>query len=44
MAETGILIYRSSIPLPIRYLVAVFALRTTIALPILVVVAHWRAA
>jgi nucleoside recognition membrane protein YjiH len=44
MAETGILIYRSSIPLPIRYLAAVFAIRTAIALPILVAVAHWRAA
>ena len=43
MAETGILIYRSSIPLPIRYLAAVFALRTVIALPILVAVAHWAA-
>lgn len=43
MAETGILIYRSSIPLPIRYLAAVFAIRTVIALPILVAVAHWRA-
>ena len=43
MAETGILIYRSKIPLPIRYLAAVFAIRTMIALPILVVIAHWRA-
>ena len=43
MAETGILIYRSSIPLPIRHLAAVFVIRTVIALPILVVVAHWRA-
>ena len=43
MAETGILIYRSKIPLPIRYLAAVFAIRTVIALPILVVIAHWRA-
>ena len=43
MAETGILIYRSKIPLPIRYLAAVFVIRTVIALPILVAVAHWRA-
>ena len=43
MAETGILIYRSRIPLPIRYLAAVFAIRTAIALPILVGIAHWRA-
>lgn len=43
MAETGILIYRSKIPLPIRYLAAVFAIRTAIAFPILVAVAHWRA-
>jgi nucleoside recognition membrane protein YjiH len=43
MAETGILIYRSKIPLPIRYLAAVFAIRTAIALPILVAVAHWSA-
>ena len=44
MAETGILIYRSKIPLPIRYLAAVFAIRTVIALPILVTIAHWSAA
>lgn len=43
MAETGILIYRSKIPLPIRYLAAVFLIRTAIALPILAAVAHWRA-
>lgn len=43
MAETGILIYRSKIPLPIRYLAMVFVIRTVIALPILVAVAHWRA-
>lgn len=43
MAETGILIYRSKIPLPISYLAAVFVIRTVIALPILVAVAHWRA-
>jgi nucleoside recognition membrane protein YjiH len=43
MAETGILIYRSRIPLPIRYLAAVFVIRTIIALPILTVIAHWRA-
>jgi len=43
MAETGILIFRSKIPLPVRYLAAVFAIRTAIALPILVAVAHWRA-
>jgi len=43
MAETGILIYRSKIPLPIRHLAAVFMIRTTIALPILVAIAHWRA-
>lgn len=41
MAETGVLIHRSKIPLPIRYLAAVFLLRTTIALPILVIIAHW---
>ena len=43
MAETGILIYCSSIPLPIRHLAAVFVIRTIIALPILVAIAHWRA-
>lgn len=43
MAETGILIYRSKIPLPVRHLAAVFAIRTVIALPVLVTVAHWRA-
>ena len=41
MAETGVLIHRSKIPLPIRYLAAVFLVRTTIALPILVTIARW---
>ena len=41
MAETGVLIHRSKIPLPIRYLAAVFLIRTAIALPILVTIAHW---
>lgn len=41
MAETGVLIYRSKIPLPIRYLAVVFLIRTAIALPILVAIAHW---
>lgn len=41
MAETGVLIYRSKIPLPIRYLAAVFLIRTAIALPILAAIAHW---
>jgi len=41
MAETGVLIHRSKIPLPIRYLAAVFLIRTVIALPILVTIAHW---
>ncbi len=41
MAETGVLIYRSKIPLPIHYLAAVFLIRTAIALPILVTIAHW---
>ena len=41
MAETGILIYRSKIPLPIRYLAIVFVIRTSISLPILVAIAHW---
>jgi len=41
MAETGVLIYRSKIPLPIRYLAVVFIIRTAIALPILVTIAHW---
>jgi nucleoside recognition membrane protein YjiH len=41
MAETGVLIHRSKIPLPIRYLALVFLIRTAIALPILVTIAHW---
>ena len=41
MAETGVLIHRSKIPLPIRYLASVFLIRTAIALPILVMIAHW---
>ncbi|MCZ6771049.1 MAG: YjiH family protein [Proteobacteria bacterium] len=44
MAETGVLIHRSKIPLPIRSLAAIFVIRTVIALPILVAIAHWRAA
>jgi nucleoside recognition membrane protein YjiH len=40
MAETGVLIQRSKIPLPIRYLAIVFLIRTAIALPILVTIAH----
>jgi nucleoside recognition membrane protein YjiH len=42
MAETGVLIYRSKIPLPIHYLAGIFLIRTTIALPILTLIAHWR--
>jgi nucleoside recognition membrane protein YjiH len=41
MAETGVLIHRSKIPLPIRYLAIVFVIRTSISLPILVAIAHW---
>ena len=41
MAETGVLIHRSKIPLPIRFLALIFLLRTAIALPILVTIAHW---
>ena len=41
MAETGVLIHRSKIPLPIRYLAVVFVIRTSISLPILVAIAHW---
>ena len=44
MAETGVLIYRSKIPLPILSLSAVFVIRTVIALPILVAIAHWQLA
>lgn len=44
MAETGVLIHRSKIPLPIRSLAAIFVIRTVIALPVLVAIAHWRAA
>ena len=44
MAETGVLIHRSKIPLPVRSLAAVFVIRTAIALPILVVIAHWKIA
>lgn len=44
MAETGVLIHRSRIPLPIRSLAAIFVIRTVIALPVLVAIAHWHAA
>jgi nucleoside recognition membrane protein YjiH len=39
-AETAILIMRSAIPLTIMQLIAIFVVRTLIAFPILVVVAH----
>ncbi|MBT4522524.1 MAG: YjiH family protein [Halieaceae bacterium] len=41
MAETGVLIYRSEIPLPIHYLATIFVIRTVIALPILAMIAHY---
>lgn len=41
MAETGVLIHRSKIPLPIRYLTVIFLIRTAIALPVLAALAHW---
>ncbi|MFT5483258.1 MAG: nucleoside recognition membrane protein YjiH [Halieaceae bacterium] len=44
MAETGVLIYRSKIPLPISTLAIVFLIRTAIALPLLVAIAHWQVA
>ncbi len=44
MAETGVLIYRSEIPLPISSLALVFIIRTAIALPLLVLIAHWQIA
>lgn len=43
MAETGVLIHRSKIPLPIKSLAAIFVIRTVIALPLLTAIAHWRA-
>ncbi|MDC8831928.1 YjiH family protein [Alteromonas gilva] len=39
-AESAILIMRSSIPLSVRHLVAIFAIRTCIALPLLTLIAH----
>lgn len=40
-AESAILITRSAIPLSVPQLVAIFALRTVIALPLLTLMAHW---
>lgn len=40
LAENGVLILRSSIPLDLRQLAAVFVLRTVISLPVLSVAAH----
>ena len=40
-AESAILIMRSSIPLSVKRLVAIFYIRTCIALPILALIAHW---
>ncbi|WP_213004141.1 YjiH family protein [Parahaliea maris] len=40
-AETALLIMRSKIPLSVKQLVAIFFIRTLIALPILVAIAHW---
>jgi nucleoside recognition membrane protein YjiH len=39
-AETAILIMRSAIPITIAQLVTIFIIRTVIAFPILVVIAH----
>jgi nucleoside recognition membrane protein YjiH len=40
-AETALLILRSQIPLSVGQLVAIFCIRTLIALPMLAVIAHW---
>jgi nucleoside recognition membrane protein YjiH len=40
-AESALLIMRSKIPLTIANLVAIFFIRTAIALPILTLIAHW---
>ncbi|WP_019529132.1 YjiH family protein [Dasania marina] len=40
-AESGILIMRSKIPLSVPQLIAIFAVRTVIALPILTLIAHY---
>lgn len=40
-AESAILITRSAIPLSVPQLVAIFAVRTVIALPLLALFAHW---
>lgn len=40
-AESAILILRSKIPLGIKPLIAIFCIRTVIALPILTMLAHW---
>lgn len=40
-AETALLIMRSKIPLSVMNLIAVFCIRTVIALPILVIIGHW---
>ncbi|WP_339671857.1 YjiH family protein [Dasania marina] len=40
-AESAILIMRSKIPLSVPQLIAIFCIRTVIALPILTLIAHW---
>ncbi|MBU3071322.1 YjiH family protein [Aestuariicella sp. G3-2] len=40
-AETALLIMRSKIPISVMNLIAVFCIRTVIALPILVIIGHW---
>ena len=40
-AESAILILRSKIPLNLKHLVAIFCIRTVIALPLLALIAHW---
>ncbi|GAA6166347.1 YjiH family protein [Sessilibacter corallicola] len=40
-AESALLIMRSKIPLTITHLIAIFFIRTAIALPILALIAHW---
>lgn len=40
-AESAILIWRSAIPLSVAKLVAIFAIRTVLALPMLALLGHW---
>ena len=41
MSEVGILLLKSPIPLHLGHLIAIFLVRTAVALPLVALIAHW---